>query len=92
MIFFSDAINAKSIVLFKQLRQPHKQQFMETNENETAKGSGTEFTNLQSDLDKAKNERSKDERKPGNKKDAEIIKTDVSQKKTGGGKQVSPGS
>lgn len=62
------------------------------NEEQSPKGDGTDFTDLQSDLDKAKNERLKEEQKPNDRKDDLTTKTDVSKKKTGGGKQISPGT
>jgi hypothetical protein len=64
---------------------------MAQSENQKPKGDATDFIKLQSDLDKAKNERLNDESNEDNSEDA-ATKTDVSQKKTGGGKQVSPGT
>lgn len=60
-------------------------------------GDGTDFIKQQSELDQAKNERVKSTEQSGKVRSAksnnnDTIKTDVSHKKTGGGKQVSPGT
>ena len=72
---------------------------IEPEENQTPKGDATDFIDHQSEMDKAKNERIKSnqnsqkiESRQRNQKENETTKTDVSQKKTGGGKQVSPGT
>jgi hypothetical protein len=56
-------------------------------------GDEKDFTKAQSDLDKAKNERSKEE--PNNRREGDegnlTTKIDTPRKKTGGGKQVNPG-
>jgi hypothetical protein len=64
---------------------------MAESENQKQKGDGTDFVKLQSDLDNAKNERKKDGSN-NNRNENSVRKTDVSQKKTGGDKQVSPGT
>lgn len=64
---------------------------MSQTKNENTKDDANDFTKYQSDLDKAKDERLKDESEPANKKENLTVKTDVPRKKTGGGKQDSPG-
>jgi hypothetical protein len=64
---------------------------MPQSENQKPKGDATDFIKLQRDLDKAKNERLKDESIENNSEEL-ATKTDVSKKKTGGGKQISPGT
>jgi hypothetical protein len=59
--------------------------------NQKPKGDATDFMKLQSDLDKAKSDRQKNDAAENNS-DENVTKTDVSQKKTGGGKQISPGT
>ncbi|MBT1704120.1 hypothetical protein [Chryseosolibacter indicus] len=70
------------------------------NKNETTvdKNSGTSFVNHQQAIDNAKNERIKSETdtdkldpETANNPARRNLKTDVSQKSTGGGKQSSPG-
>lgn len=70
----------------------------DTHENKTPDGPGTAFMDIQNALDKAKNERIKDETgsdklapEDANNPDSRNHKTSVSRKKTGGGKQSSPG-
>lgn len=62
-------------------------------------GSGTEFSNSQQATDKAKNEKIREEQQSekidpsqANREKARTYKTDVSKKKTGGGKQINPGT
>lgn len=69
------------------------------NENQQPSGNGTDFVNHQSELDRAKNERIKSDKRTEkseedqvNRKENRTHKTGVSQKKTGGGKQISPGT
>ncbi|HEY0653500.1 MAG TPA: hypothetical protein VGD65_10240 [Chryseosolibacter sp.] len=66
-------------------------------DNKQPTGDATDFINQQSELDKAKNERIKSNEQSGKVRAAQnskedTLKTDVSRKKTGGGKQVSPGT
>jgi hypothetical protein len=69
----------------------YKLTHMKQGEDQKSKGDGTDFVNHQRDMDKARNERRKDQ--PGQtREEDESVKTDVSQKKTGSGKQVSPGT
>lgn len=60
-------------------------------EKQKPKGNGTDFTELQSNMDKAKDEVLKKSKNSNAKKKDLKVKIDVSRKKTGSGKQVSPG-
>jgi hypothetical protein len=69
------------------------------NEEKEARGDGADFVNHQQAIDKAKNENLKMENdsdkvdpEQANREKNRGHKTDVSVKKTGGGKQVSPGT
>lgn len=64
---------------------------MKESNNQQPNGNANNFPQDQSDLDKAKNERIKEDGESANKKDDLTTKTDTARKKTGGGKQVSPG-
>jgi hypothetical protein len=68
------------------------------NEKKAGAGTGTAFTENQASIDQAKNERLKSEAKSNklppekaNNPNARNTKSDVSRKKTGSGKQSSPG-
>jgi hypothetical protein len=70
-----------------------------TNDEQAKHGSGTEFTKRQQAIDQAKNEKIKAEKGSGdltsdeaNRNADRSLKTDVSAKKSGGGKQISPGT
>jgi hypothetical protein len=71
---------------------------MKANEKKSNDGTGKAFTDAQSSLDQAKNKRLKSQ-KDSDKLNPDVAnnptnrnhKTDVSKKKTGGGKQSSPG-
>lgn len=63
------------------------------------KGDGADFINRQRAVDEAKNEKMKENQGSGkidpeqvNREKNRTHKTDVSEKKTGGGKQVTPGA
>jgi hypothetical protein len=66
---------------------------MAKSNDQKPRGNENDFTETQSDFDKAKNERLKDETGDGTDKDKNdsTTKTDTARKKTGGGKQVNPG-
>jgi hypothetical protein len=64
---------------------------MAKSEDQKQSSDATDFTKMQSDIDKAKNNALSDASRPDADKNKLVTKTDTARKKTGGGKQVNPG-